>query len=120
MLNDSGTDFIYCAGGSESATSTTTGRVFRYDPIADIITTVAGGDWPPGANGTLPGGFTVFNNKLFILGGFDIPNGVRDQPDLGVYSQSRCVGAEEYRSTSSARLHTDCRHRQLNLHRWRR
>ena len=32
----------------------------------------------------LPGGFTVFQNKLYILGGFDIQRG-RDQPDLGVY-----------------------------------
>src|SRR6266545_434124 len=72
VLNDAGTDYIYCAGGSESATSTTTGRVFRYDPIADAITTVAGGDWPPGAS-TLPGGWSVFNNKLYILGGFDNP-----------------------------------------------
>jgi hypothetical protein len=76
ILNDAGTDFIYCVGGSESATSTTTGRVFRYDPVADVITPVAGGDWPPGASGILPGGFSVFANKLFTLGGFDIPNGV--------------------------------------------
>jgi hypothetical protein len=76
VLNDAGTDYIYCAGGSESATSTTTGRVFRYDPIADVITTVAGGDWPPGANTILPGGFAVFGNHLFTLGGFDILNGV--------------------------------------------
>jgi hypothetical protein len=76
VLNDAGTDYIYCAGGSESATSTTTGRVFRYDPIADVITPVAGGDWPPGASGILPGGFSVFANTLFTLGGFDIPNGV--------------------------------------------
>jgi hypothetical protein len=76
VLNDSGTDYIYCVGGSESATSTTTGRVFRYDPVADAITTVAGGDWPPGANTILPGGFAVFQNQLVTLGGFDILNGV--------------------------------------------
>jgi plastocyanin len=76
VLNDAGTDYIYCVGGSESATSTTTGRVFRYDPIADAITTVAGGDWPPGANTILPGGFAIFGNHLFTLGGFDILNGV--------------------------------------------
>ena len=76
VLNDAGTDYIYCVGGSESATSTTTGRVFRYDPVADVITTVAGGDWPPGANSTVPGGFAVFSNQLFTLGGFDILNGV--------------------------------------------
>jgi Kelch motif protein len=75
VLNDAGTDYIYCVGGSESATSTTTGRVFRYDPVADSITT-AGDPWPPGAAGILPGGFTVFQGKFFILGGFDIPGGV--------------------------------------------
>ena len=75
VLNDSGTDYIYCVGGSNFAAQTTTGRVFRYDPIADSITTVAS-NWPPGDAGTLPGGFTVFNNMLFTLGGFDIPNGV--------------------------------------------
>jgi hypothetical protein len=75
VLNDSGTDFIYCAGGSNFATQTTIGRVFRYDPVADVITTVSS-DFPPGDNGMLPGGFTVFNNKLYSLGGFDIPNGV--------------------------------------------
>ena len=74
VLNDSGTDYIYCAGGSNFATQTTSGRVFRYDPIADSITSVAS-NWPPGDAGTLPGGFTVFNNNLFTLGGFDIPNG---------------------------------------------
>jgi len=72
ILNDSGSDYIYCVGGSQSGTNAVTGRVFRYEPIADVITTVAGGDWPPGVN-TLPGGFTVFSNKLYILGGFDNP-----------------------------------------------
>ena len=75
VLNDSGTDYIYCVGGSNFAAQTTTGRVFRYDPIADSITTVAS-NWPPGDVGILPGGFSVFNNTFVILGGFDIPNGV--------------------------------------------
>ena len=68
----------------------------------------------------LPGGFTVFNNKLYILGGFDIIlTGSSDQPDLGVYSQPSWLGAEEYRPASSARLHTHDHHRQPHLHRWR-
>jgi N-acetylneuraminic acid mutarotase len=75
VLTDSGTPYIYCAGGSNFATQGTTGRVFRYDPVADAITTVAS-NWPPGDTGILPGGFTVFNNTLVALGGFDIPNGV--------------------------------------------
>ena len=75
VLNESGTDYIYCAGGSDVASQTTTGRVFRYDPVTDTISTI-GDPWPPGAaTTTLPGGFTVANNTLFILGGFDIPGG---------------------------------------------
>jgi len=74
VLNDSGTDYIYCAGGSEFAGQTANGHVFRYDPVADAITDIPA-NWPTGDLGVLPGGFTVFNNKLFILGGYDIPNG---------------------------------------------
>ena len=75
ILNDSGTDYIYCAGGSNFATQMGSGRVFRYDPITDTISSVSG-NWPPGDSSILPGGFTVFNNTLVILGGFDIPNGI--------------------------------------------
>ena len=75
VLNDSGTDYIYCAGGSNFATQMGSGRVFRYDPITDTISSVSG-NWPPGDSSILPGGFTVFNNTLVILGGYDIPNGI--------------------------------------------
>ena len=42
-------------------------------------------NWPPGDVSILPGGFTVFNNTFYILGGFDILMGP-DRPDLGVYA----------------------------------
>jgi hypothetical protein len=45
--------------------------VFRYNPVTDTISTVPA-PWPPGDQNTLPGGFSIFNNKLFILGGFDV------------------------------------------------
>ena len=75
VLTESGTAYIYCVGGSNFASQTGTGRVFRYDPVADTISAVAA-PWPPGDSSILPGGFTVFNNKLYTLGGFDIPNGI--------------------------------------------
>src|SRR5947208_6728801 len=75
VANDSGTDFIYCVGGSQSSSQTETGRVFRYDPVADVITTLAT-DWPPGDASTLSGGITVFNNTIYILGGFHVLNNV--------------------------------------------
>ncbi len=75
ILADSGTPYIYCVGGSNFATQAVTGRVFRYDPTADVITSVSS-NWPSGDAGILPGGFSVFNNTLVILGGFDVTNGV--------------------------------------------
>jgi plastocyanin len=74
VLSLSGTPFIYCVGGSAAGQTTATARVFFYDPVADTATTLtAGDDWPGDAAGTiLPGGFTVLNNRLYILGGFNI------------------------------------------------
>ena len=74
VLADAGTPYIYCVGGTQYDPTTlfVTGRVFRYDPIADVITTVTGADWPPGVD-SLPGGFSIFSNKLYTLGTFQNP-----------------------------------------------
>jgi len=72
VLTDSGTDYIYCVGGSAGGQSTATDRVFRYNPVTDTIETIPS-PWPADADGiTLPGGFAVFENSLYILGGFRI------------------------------------------------
>jgi plastocyanin len=78
VLAESGTPYIYCAGGSNFTSQTTSGRVFRYDPVADSISVVAA-PWPPGDKNILPGGFTVYSNKLYTLGGFDVNVGVDDR-----------------------------------------
>jgi len=74
VLAVGGTPYIYCVGGSAAGQTTATARVFFYDPVADAATTLASGDnWPGDAAGTiLPGGFVAVNNKLYILGGFNI------------------------------------------------
>ena len=74
VLTVSGTPQIYCVGGSAAAAATATARVFSYNPVTDTFTTLAAGDnWPATPVGCqLPGGFTVFQNKLYILGGFTI------------------------------------------------
>jgi plastocyanin/N-acetylneuraminic acid mutarotase len=78
VLADAGTPYIYCVGGSASGATTATARVFRYNPVTDTISTVAA-PWPGDNDGiTLPGGFTVFNNKLYILGGFQINTAATD------------------------------------------
>ena len=75
VLTDAGTPYIYCVGGSAAGATVATGRVFRYNPVTDALTAVAA-PWPDGVGNILPGGFSVFNNKLYILGGFNIPGGV--------------------------------------------
>ena len=94
VLAESGTPYIYCVGGSAAGATTSTARVFRYNPVTDAITTLASGDnWPGDGSGTiLPGGFAVYNNKLYILGGFDINVASTNQiwqfdPTLGVGSK---------------------------------
>ena len=72
ILTDSGTNYIYCVGGSAGGQTTATDRVFRYNPVTDTIETIPS-PWPGDADGiTLPGGFVALNNKLYILGGFRI------------------------------------------------
>ena len=79
ILTDSGTPYIYCVGGSAGGQTTATDRVFRYNPVTDTIQTIAA-PWPGNADGiTLPGGFTVFNGKLYILGGFKINTAMTDE-----------------------------------------
>jgi Kelch motif len=74
VLTDAGTPYIYCAGGSAVTLPDISDRVFRYDPVTDVISVVAT-PWPGALGMVLPGGFTVFNNKLYILGGFDTITG---------------------------------------------
>ena len=79
VLNDSGTDYIYCVGGSAGGQTTATARVFRYNPITDTIDAIAA-PWPGNSDEiTLPGGFAVYNNKLYILGGFRINTAMTNQ-----------------------------------------
>jgi hypothetical protein len=55
VLNDGGTDYIYCVGGNAGGTAITTGRAFRYNPVTDAITIVAS-PWPGDLGNILPGG----------------------------------------------------------------
>jgi N-acetylneuraminic acid mutarotase len=81
VVTVSGTDYIYCVGGSAAGQATATARVFFYNPVTDTLTSLTAADnWPGDAAGTiLPGGFAVTGNKLYILGGFNIGVGSTNQ-----------------------------------------
>lgn len=73
VLTVSGTSLIYCVGGSAVGETVAASRVFSYDPITDTHTVLSAADnWPGNPGSVLPGGFAVANNKLYILGGFNI------------------------------------------------
>ena len=92
VLTVSGTPLIYCVGGSAAGAATAAARVFSYDPATDTPTTLTGDDWP-GAMGTiLPGGFAVANNKLYILGGFNI--NVASTNQIWQFDPTQAVGAK--------------------------
>ena len=92
VLTVSGTPQIYCVGGSAAGQTTATARVFSYNPVTDTAATLTGDDWP-GAMGTiLPGGFAVANNKLYILGGFNI--NVASTNQIWEFDPTAAVGAK--------------------------
>ena len=65
--------YIYCVGGTAAGgTTTATKRVFRYDPATDTMQTAGLDPWNESAPDTVPGGFAVVQNKLYILGGLTV------------------------------------------------
>jgi Dockerin type I domain/Kelch motif len=76
-LTQGGTPYIFCVGGSFGGGTDAIPRVTRYDPVADVFTDLPAADnWPgdphDGMTEVLPGGFVVNNNKLYIIGGFNV------------------------------------------------
>jgi hypothetical protein len=62
---------IYTVGGSSSTVPGCTADVRVYEPFGDTLSVLASDPWPGNPGGdTLPGGWAVFNNKLYIFGGF--------------------------------------------------
>jgi hypothetical protein len=72
VLVDAGTPVIFLVGGSAAGAVTSTTAVRRYDPATDSLTVLASDPWSGAPANTLPGGSAVFNNKLYVLGGFTI------------------------------------------------
>jgi Kelch motif protein len=80
VLSVGRTPYIYCVGGTTGGGATTaTKRVFRYNPMTDTIQTAGLEPWSESAPNTVPGGFAVVQNKLYILGGFTICNEVTNR-----------------------------------------
>jgi N-acetylneuraminic acid mutarotase len=93
VLSVGRTPFIYCVGGNTGGGAmTATNRVFRYNPANDTIETVGIEPWNERAPNTLPGGFAVVQNKLYILGGFTIGNEVTNR--IFEFAPENSVGSQ--------------------------
>lgn len=93
VLSVGDTPYIYCVGGiSAAGNHTATARVFRYNPMTDTIETSGIDPWSEKAPDTLPGGFAVFDNKLYILGGLTIANGATDR--IFEFNPENAVGSQ--------------------------
>jgi plastocyanin len=100
VLAVSGTPLIYCVGGSAATQTTATARVFTYDPVTDTPALLGSDDWPGDAAGTiLPGGFAVANNKLYIVGGFNI--NVASTNEIWEFNPTAAVGAKWTQKTNT-------------------
>ena len=87
------TPYIYCVGGTAASGATTaTKRVFRYNPATDTIQTADIEQWNESVPDTLPGGFAVVQNKLYILGGFTVGNGVTNR--IFEFTPGNSVGSQ--------------------------
>src|SRR5438094_305535 len=70
VLTVGGNPYIYMMGGNFAVSATTSYMVLRYNPVADVMTTITTDPWPQPLSNILPGGFAIFSNKLYVIGGF--------------------------------------------------
>ena len=68
-LTDTNGVAIYAIGGS-NISSVVTNTVRRYNPTSDTIQYLAADAWPANPP-RIPGGYAVWNNKLYIFGGYN-------------------------------------------------
>ncbi len=79
VLDFGGTQYIVVVGGSAAGATTATSDVRQYDPVTDTLTVLDQDPWIGNTDGAmLPGGAAVYQNKLFVFGGFDIGIGMLD------------------------------------------
>lgn len=99
VLSVGQTPYIYCVGGSATGSTAATARVFRYNPVSDVIEIAGIQPWNESAPDTLPGGFTVFQNKLYILGGLTLGTAATNR--IFEFTPGNAVGSQWARKTAT-------------------
>jgi len=91
---------IYAVGGTVAGGTIPSGIVRIYDPATGTLTT--GTPWPQ-TPPVVPGGWAVYNNKLYMFGGFDPATGGGSQTD-NIWIYDPMVGAGGTWTQSPAHL----------------
>jgi hypothetical protein len=99
VLSVGKTPYIYCVGGSATGSTAATARVFRYNPVSDEIEIAGIQPWNESAPDTLPGGFTVFQNKLYILGGLTLGTSATNR--IFEFTPGNAVGSQWARKAAT-------------------
>jgi len=92
VLTDTSGPRVYAIGGS-SIDSQPTPIVRVYDPGADTVTTLSSDPWPA-APVRVPGGYAVYNNKLYVFGGFSALGSGSVFTDTWVFDPMGAAGAK--------------------------
>jgi N-acetylneuraminic acid mutarotase len=101
VLDFGGQQLIVTVGGSAAGGTTSSSNVQTYDPVGDSLQVLTNDPWPGNTDGAiLPGGAAVYENKLYVFGGFDIGIGMVDT--ITVFDPSATEGSRW--STSTATL----------------
>ena len=104
VLDFAGTPLIVVVGGSAAgATDASSSDTRTYDPAGDSLEVLTNDPWIGNTTGKiLPGGAAVYDNKLYVFGGFDINTDMVDT--ITVFDPSAPEGSRW--STSTATLPT--------------
>ncbi len=92
VLDFGGQQLIVTVGGSAAGGTTSSSNTQTYDPVGDSLQLLANDPWPGNTDGaTLPGGAAVYENKLYVFGGFDIGIGMASA--ITVFDPSAAEGS---------------------------
>jgi hypothetical protein len=103
VLTDANGPRIYAVGGS-NVDSVVTSTVRIYNPVADSISLLTSDPWPANPP-RLPGGYAIYNNKLYIFGGYDTKPTSTMYSDTWVFDPMAAAGSR-WSQINSANLST--------------
>ena len=93
---------VFIVGGSGTG-SVITGRTLAFNPADGTFTTKA--PWPPSPN-MLPGGWAVYNNKLYVFGGLELSPALVGHDDIWVYDPTANSWSDTTAMTAARTGHT--------------